>query len=188
MGAAAARFEAKIDQRTECMEGIMLTAAMTAGRMHKLVDDRTLSTESMLISAQEVAAKQMELLKQNAAAESPRLTMLDEGDGYEMSAGAAEMDDGTTQLLQFQAQKIVSLTQEKMALEEQVRKLQSAAGAGVGAAATTTTRALLPHPRPEEGEPPVASVDQGAPLPTAQRAEVESLLGNLNAQVKMLRD
>eukprot|EP01047_Picozoa_sp_COSAG01_P105977 COSAG01_NODE_35137_length_536_cov_1.400458_1_plen_82_part_01 len=82
----------------------MLTAAMTAGRMHKLVDDRTLSAESMLISAQEVAAKQMELLKQNAAAESPRLTMLDEGDGYEMSAGGAAemmMDDGTTQRLQF---------------------------------------------------------------------------------------
>jgi hypothetical protein len=32
-------------------------------------------------------------------------------------------DDGTTQMLQFQAQKIVALTREKHALEAEVRKL-----------------------------------------------------------------
>ena len=34
-------------------------------------------------------------------------------------------DDGTTQMLQFQAQKIVALTQEKHELEEELKRLGS---------------------------------------------------------------
>ena len=88
--------------------------------MHKLVDDRTTSMESMLVAGAHNSAKQTQLLTQNAAAEVPRLSVTFSDTN---SADVGDHgDDGTTQMLQFQANKIVTLTQEKLRLEEALRE------------------------------------------------------------------
>jgi pantothenate kinase len=87
-----AKFEQKIDSRTEGLEGMMMAAAMTGSRMQKMLDDRTQSMESMLMASAHATSKQVQLMQVIAPSpDVPRLTWGGDMGGWSGSDG--EDDD-----------------------------------------------------------------------------------------------
>jgi pantothenate kinase len=89
-----AKFEQKIDSRTEGLEGMMMAAAMTGSRMQKMLDDRTQSMESMLMASAHATSKQVQLMQSIAPApDVPRLTWGGDLGGWSGSDGEEDEDE-----------------------------------------------------------------------------------------------